>query len=147
MTGRVMALDIGKRRIGVAISDPSGTLAQPHTTLTWGRGVKAMPDRDDVVEAIAELIADWEVKCLVLGFPQNMDGSLGAQAQYVLEWQTLLQSRFSIPIELQDERYSSRIAENALLEGDVSRRRRKQRIDKMAAALILDTYLRRTQQC
>lgn len=132
---RLMGLDIGDKTIGVALSDPLGWTAQGLTTLRRG---------EEVVEDITRLgglISDYQVEEVVVGLPKNMDGSLGPQAQKVLEFVSLLRETLSQPIHLWDERLSTVAAERVLLAADVSRRRRKQVIDKMAAVVILQGFL------
>ncbi|KKM09252.1 Holliday junction resolvase [Clostridiales bacterium PH28_bin88] len=132
---RLMGLDIGDKTIGVALSDPLGWTAQGLTTLRRG---------EEVVEDITRLrglISDYQVEEVVVGLPKNMDGSLGPQAQKVLEFVSLLRETLPQPIHLWDERLSTVAAERVLLDADLSRRRRKQVIDKMAAVMILQGFL------
>ena len=144
---RVMALDIGHKRIGVAISDPAGIVAQPLCVLEWGTDGenKQLPDRNAVFEHIRTLCSRHQVEVLVVGLPRNMDASLGPQAQYVLEFVEGLQGLLDCRVVTVDERLTSQRAEQVLIEGDMTRKRRKQHIDKLAASLILRTYLDRTQ--
>ncbi len=142
---RVMALDIGKRRIGVALSDPSMTVASPLQVLTWGSGSREMPDREAVVTRIERLIDEHEVARIVVGLPRSMDGRMGPSGQYAMEWIELLRSELAVCVVIQDERLSTVAAERALLLDNVKRSSRREVIDKMAAALILDTYLARAR--
>ncbi len=137
-----MALDIGERRIGVALSDPDRIVATPLEVLTWGRGSRALPDRDAVLRRVADLIRAHDVRILVVGVPRSLDGQMGPQARYVMEWVQALAEAVDVPVEVQDERLSTAGAQRALLDANVRRRGRRQVIDKMAAALILETYLR-----
>lgn len=138
---RIMAIDLGDKRIGIAVSDPSKTLAQPLCTLHWGD--RHVPDCAAAVRRVVELCEEYEVEVLVVGFPRHMDGSVGERAEQALKWKARLETAASCPVQLEDERLTSRIAERVLIEGDVRRADRKAKIDPMAAALILDTYLRR----
>ncbi len=138
---RIMAIDLGDKRIGVAVSDPTQTLAQPLCTLHWGED--PLPDSASVVQEIVELCRKYEVETLIIGFPRHMDGSEGERARRARQWKDRLATAAPCRVQLEDERLTSRIAERALIEGDVRRAQRKERIDRMAAALILDTYLRR----
>jgi putative Holliday junction resolvase len=131
---RYLGLDVGDRRIGVALSDETGTLASGLPTL--GR---VGPRKD--VRVLAELIRRHEVGEVVVGLPRRLDGGLGPQAQKVLAFMEDLRPAAKVPVVPWDERFSSVVAEQALLEGDVSRRDRKALVDKVAAILILQNYL------
>lgn len=132
---RVVGLDVGTKRIGVAVSDPLGWTAQAHSvvarrTLEWD------------LQVLAGLVADLEAARVVVGLPLRLDGSEGPAAESVKEFATALANVIAVPVELYDERLTTAEAEGVLLAGDLSRRRRRQVIDKVAAALILDGYLR-----
>jgi putative Holliday junction resolvase len=133
---RILALDVGERRIGVAVSDPLGWTAQAHSVIQRRR-----PEAD--LQAVAKLVQEVGAERVVVGFPRRLDGSEGPEARRVEEFAGELANVINVPIDLYDERLTTVEAEGALLEGDVSRRRRRQVIDKVAAALILDGYLRR----
>ncbi|NPV27740.1 MAG: Holliday junction resolvase RuvX [Firmicutes bacterium] len=134
---RIMGLDLGSKTIGVAISDPLGWTAQGLTTLTR----TAEPGND--LERLKELIIQHQVEQVVVGLPRNMDGSYGPQAEKARQFAAELAEECQLPVTLWDERLSTVAAERALLAGDVSRRKRRQVIDKMAAVLILQNYLDR----
>lgn len=129
-----MALDLGEKTIGVALSDPSGILAQPLVTIRR-RHLRA--DLGDV----AALVEKHDVKELVIGLPLNMDGSQGPMAEAALEFSRRLRGAIRIPIHTWDERLSTVAAERALLEGDVRRKKRREVIDQVAAAMILESWL------
>ncbi|NLY56310.1 MAG: Holliday junction resolvase RuvX [Firmicutes bacterium] len=131
---RIMALDIGTRRIGVAITDPLGMLAQPLTV------IKRSSDAQAVAE-ILQLLREYQVAELVIGLPRRTDGTEGPEAQAVREFAAIVESRWSGPILWYDERLTTAGAEQVLLEADLSRMRRKQVVDQVAAALILQGYL------
>lgn len=131
---RIMALDIGTRRIGVAITDPLGMLAQPLTV------IKRSSDAQAVAE-ILQLLREYQVAELVIGLPRRTDGTEGPEAQAVREFAATVESRWSGPILWYDERLTTAGAEQVLLEADLSRMRRKQVVDQVAAALILQGYL------
>ncbi|HHW14513.1 MAG TPA: Holliday junction resolvase RuvX [Firmicutes bacterium] len=133
---RIMALDVGARRIGVAVSDPLGWTAQAHSVLHRRR-----PEED--LEALARLVAELGAERVVVGLPRRLDGSEGPAAESVKEFAGALANVIEVPVELYDERLTTVEAEAVLLSGDLSRRRRRQVVDKVAAALILDGYLRR----
>jgi putative Holliday junction resolvase len=131
---RIMGLDIGTRNIGVAISDELGITAQGLKTL------KRKSMEEDLKE-IATIIRQFEVEKIVVGLPKKMDGTLGTQAEIVLKWMKALKDKISIPVVSWDERLSTVGATRVLLEADLSRRKRKKVIDKLAAVLILQGYL------
>lgn len=132
---RIMGLDVGERTIGVAISDPFGWTAQ---------GIKTIRRGDDLqadLRALAELIKEYEVIRVIVGLPKNMNGSIGPSAERCLTMQQDLLTSTGLPVEMWDERLSTKAAERTLLEGNVSRAKRKKVIDKMAAVIILQGYL------
>ena len=133
MNERIVCLDIGDVRIGVAVSDPTGTIASPVEVIHrigWG------PD----TRKICEICARYETNRLLSGLPLNMDGSEGFQAQKVRAFcDRLVQSGLSVCF--QDERLSTVAAEDALIEGGISRTGRKQLVDKVAASVILQQWL------
>ena len=131
---RIMGLDIGTHTIGVAISDELGITAQGLKTLRR----KSM---DEDFKEIAGIIRQFEIEIIVVGLPKNMDGTLGRQAEIVLKWMKVLTDKIPIPVVTWDERLSTVGASKVLLEADLSRRKRKKVIDKVAAVLILQGYL------
>ena len=132
--GRVVGVDYGTRRLGFAVSDPTGMLASAHCVRIV-RGVK------DAAQAVIEICREQEAEKLVLGFPLNMDGSSGPIAEAVQAFRDKLVPRLGIPIELWDERWTSKSAEDALIEAGTRRDQRKQLIDKVAAQIMLQHYL------
>ncbi|GAW92663.1 Holliday junction resolvase RuvX [Calderihabitans maritimus] len=132
---RIMGLDIGEKTIGVALSDPLGWTAQGLTTLQR-RG-----NLEEDISRIQELVEEYQVDKVVVGYPRNMDGSSGPQAARAENFAVLLKEKVKIPVILWDERLSTVAAERTLLEADLSRRKRKKVIDRVAAALILQGYL------
>ena len=134
MAMRIMGLDIGSRTIGIAISDELGITAQGLKTLRR----KSM---EEDFEEIATIIRQFEIEKIVVGLPTNMDGTLGIQAEKVLKWLEALKDRIEIPVATWDERLTTVGASRVLLEADLSRKKRKKVIDKVAAVLILQGYL------
>jgi len=134
--GRLLALDVGERRIGVAVSDPSGTLARPLTTI-----VRASRQAD--FQAIAQVVDDCAATRIIVGLPLSLDGTEGPQAQQVRRYAQRLAQAVSVPIEFWDERYSSMVASEILRVKGKRRSRRQGRgaIDAAAAAVILQSYL------
>ena len=129
-----MGLDVGSKTIGVAISDELGITAQGFKTIKR----KAM--EDDFRELYA-IISQFQIEKIVVGLPKNMDGSLGKQAEFVLGWIEDLKNKIQLPVETWDERLSTVEATKTLLKADLSRKKRKGVIDKLAAVLILQGYL------
>ena len=133
MSGRILALDVGDRRIGIALSDETQLIATPHSVYTrvgWG------PD----VKHIQKLYNDNKAVLIVCGLPRNMDGSVGFQAEKVQSCAEQL-IKAGLLVVFQDERLSTVSAHQALIEGGMRRDDRKGTVDKVAAAVILQTYL------
>lgn len=133
---RIMALDVGEKRIGVALSDLLGITAQP--LMTYNR---TQSNQKADIEDLSELITKHEVEKLVVGLPKNMNNTLGFKAEEVQSFIAALVKAHPIDVEWVDERLTTVSAERTLLEADVSRKKRKKVIDMMAAVLILQTYL------
>jgi putative Holliday junction resolvase len=130
----VIALDVGERRIGVAVSDPSETFALPLRTIERTRL------RDDLA-AILEVVSDHEARTIVVGDPLTLRGERGIAAQKIDEFVASLQRAFGGTIERVDERMTTALVTRQLIGDDVSRARRKRVVDRLAAAAILETYL------
>lgn len=134
--GRVLAIDPGRVRMGVAVSDPMGIIAQALPAL-----VSEGHERD--LAALAEIVRDREISLIVVGSPHNMDGGPGPMTVFAEKLAAALAGRTGLPVVLWDERLSSVQAERVLLEADVGRRERKKHRDGLAAVLILQAYLDR----
>ena len=133
MNKRIVALDVGDRRIGIAVSDPLGITAQPIETYTRvGYG----PD----VRHIAAICAQYETDQILCGLPRNMDGKQGFQVDKVREFAGKLEEQ-GLVISFYDERMTTMLAENALLEANMHRADRKKKVDMVAAVMILQSYL------
>ena len=133
---RIIALDIGDRRIGVALSDPLGVLASPLTTID-----RATPDTESAIDAILALVNEHEAAEILVGIPYLMSGRIGAQARITLDFAAALAERTHIPITHADERLSSVQADRMLAQSGTSNTRDKSRTDSAAAAIILQSYL------
>jgi len=133
--GRIMAIDWGERRIGVAMSDESRTIASPHSVIKRGGSL----DRD--LTEIADIATENEVSLVIFGLPMRLDGTMGPAAKGVMEVVEKLRPKVSVPVDTWDERLSTVAAERALIGGDVSRKKRKTVIDQVAAALFLQAFL------
>ncbi|MDF9407819.1 MAG: putative Holliday junction resolvase [Pelotomaculum sp. PtaB.Bin013] len=132
---RIMGLDLGDKRIGVAVSDPMGWTAQGVEVIVSKGSSKAD------IEKIREMVQKYEVEQIVVGLPINMDGSYGQRAEKTRIMANRLAGTLHLPVELWDERLSTVQAEKLLIEADLSRSKRRRVVDKMAAALILQGYL------
>ncbi len=131
---RILALDYGDSRIGVAVSDELAITSLPLTTIE-NSGFA------EVLEQIKELLTKYNVKEIVVGLPLHMDGSSGERVEITREFVDRLEENVSVPIYLFDERLSSAEVEKVLLEADLSREKRREKKDKLAASLILRRYL------
>ncbi len=134
MTKRIIALDIGEKRIGVALSDPLGITAQPLETY------RRKTRRADI-EYLGGLCQSKGAELIVCGLPLNMDGSEGFQAEYTRAFAQELEASCGLKVEFVDERLTTALARRALIEGGVRRQERKNSVDQLAAAHILSTYL------
>src|SRR3954452_1745333 len=134
MSRRVVAVDLGTRRIGVAVTDGLGLTAQPHATIARHGG-----QRD--LDAIASVVRQFDAERLVLGLPLGPDGEVGRPARSVQAFAERLRSVLSVPVELIDESFTTVEAEDVLLQADLSRARRKQVVDRVAAAVILRRWM------
>ncbi len=131
---RILGLDIGEKRIGVAVSDPLGYTAQGVKTIHRESKVKDMKEIED-------LLIQYEIKKVVVGMPKNMNGSIGPSGEMVKKVAEKIKNKFNIELIYVDERLSTVSAERILIEGDVRRENRKKVIDMVAATYILQTYL------
>ncbi|OXM15421.1 Holliday junction resolvase RuvX [Paenibacillus herberti] len=130
---RILGLDYGDRRIGVALSDPMGWTAQ---------GLEVLQRRDgSELQRLAQLVIEHEVTEIVVGLPKNMNGTIGPRGEICIAFAEELRQLVNLPVHLWDERLTTVSAERTLIEADVSRKKRKQVVDKLAASLILQNYL------
>ena len=134
---RIMGLDYGTKTVGVAISDALLLTAQPYETITRERPAQLRK----TVQRLEAIIADEEIGEIVLGFPKNMNNTEGERASATKEFQEMLERRTLLPVHLQDERLTTVEADRILEETGVAHSARKEHIDKMAAAIILQAYL------
>lgn len=131
---RIIGLDVGERRIGISVSDPEKKVAIGLKTL------ERENTRKDI-EKIEDIIKDYQVEEIVLGYPKNMDGSIGSTAKKVLEFGEELRGFVNLNVVFWDERVTTLEAEKVLIKGNVRRRKRKEIIDTLSAILILQNYL------
>lgn len=134
---RVMGLDYGSKTVGVAVSDPLGITAQGIETIVRKEENKLR----QTLARIEELVKEYEVEKIVLGFPKNMNNTVGERGEKTLELKEKLERRIGIPVILWDERLTTVEAERTLIESKVRREDRKKYVDKIAAVFILQGYL------
>lgn len=136
---RVLAVDPGSKRVGLAISDSTGTIAQPMTT------IPAEP-RETLAARLATVAREHEAVRIVVGLPRRMDGSLGPEAKAARELAGEVRAASKLPVELVDERLTTAAAEKSLLAGGMRRKDRRANIDRVAAAILLQTHLDRRHE-
>ena len=134
--GKIRGLDFGARTIGIAISDSMEMIASAVETFRFREN-----DFESAMKRVEEIVKDKKVYKIVLGHPKHMNGDLGDKALLCEEFGKNLQEKLNIDVVLEDERWTTKLATNRLLEFDLSRNKRKQIIDKMAAVVILQNYL------
>ena len=133
---RILGLDLGSKTLGVAVSDELGWTAQGIETIKINE-----ESRDYQLGRLSEIIEQHSVDKIVLGMPKNMNGTIGPRAEASQRFSEILTKKFNLPVILWDERLTTMAAEKMLISADVSRKKRKQVIDKMAAVMILQGYL------
>ncbi|NLY80252.1 MAG: Holliday junction resolvase RuvX [Lysinibacillus sp.] len=133
---RIMGLDVGTKTVGIAISDPLGLTAQGIETIQIDEEAGEFG-----IERIKELVKEYAVSEFVVGYPKNMNNTVGPRGEASENYKKLLEETFNLPVTLWDERLTTMAAERMLIEADVSRKKRKKVIDKMAAVMILQGYL------
>ena len=133
---RYLGLDLGTKTLGVAISDKTNQIATSLKTIFYN-------DVNILLNELGTIIKDNNISALVLGFPKNMNNSIGKRGEATLEFKKILEERFSLNVILIDERLSTVEAESVLINASLSRKKRKKVVDSLAATIILDTYLRR----
>lgn len=133
-TTRILGIDYGSHRVGLAVSGPLGVTAQPIGHFRWG-------SREELIQRIRDTIRDRDVGLVLVGLPVSMNGTLGPAAKKVLEFVDWLAGECSVPVRTWDERLTTAEAERVLIEAGMRRNRRRQRIDQVAAQLMLQNYL------
>lgn len=133
---RYLGFDLGTRTLGISISDETKTIATGLTTLRFNDS-----DYDSILDEIKNIVKEYKVEKIVLGLPKNMNNTLGERAETTLKFKDKLEEVLDIEVVMQDERLSTVAAHNYLLEANLSRKKRKKVVDKMAANIILQTYL------
>lgn len=133
---RILGLDLGKKTIGVAVSDPLGFTAQGITTIR-----RANKEKD--LEELRKICDEYKVETIVVGLPKNMNGTIGTSGELAIEMGRLIEEALNIKVEFWDERLTTVAAHKAMLEADLSRNKRKKIVDKVASTYILQGYLDR----
>ena len=134
---RYLGLDLGSRTLGVAVSDKTGLIASNYKT------IRHQEEYDRLLYEVRDLVNELEVETVVLGFPKNMNNTIGPKGELSLDFKSKLEEILTVPIVLQDERLSTKSALDTLIKGNVSRKDRKKVVDSVAATIILQTYLDR----
>lgn len=135
---RYLGLDLGSKTLGIAISDNSRTIASVLTTIRFEN-----ENYDSLLPALKEIIENYNIQKIVLGFPKNMNNTIGPRAEITLEFKSKLENTFQIEVIMEDERLTSVISNQILIAADLSRKKRKKKVDGLAAQLILQSYLDR----
>ena len=133
---RYLGLDLGSKTLGIAMSDKTQTIANVYKTLYF-----ETDDYDSLLEPLQKIIEENNIQKLILGYPLNMNGSIGERAEITLEFKKKLEEKFHLEVILQDEKLTSVISNQVLISADISRRKRKKKVDGIAASLILQSYL------
>lgn len=128
---RILGVDYGTKRIGLAISDDLRITARPLEVVARAR----------IIDALRRITSEYDIDRIVVGLPTSLGGKEGTSAEAARELGSEVEERFGVTVEYVDERFTSRMAQSALLESGMKRRDRKERVDKVAAAIILQTYL------
>ncbi len=133
---RYLGLDLGTRTLGCSISDETGLIASTLKTIRFNDS-----DYDFLLPKIEEIVNEYGVKTIVLGFPKNMNNTIGPRGETTIEFKNKLEEYLNIEVVLQDERLSTVEATNYMIAADMSRKKRKKKVDSLAANIILQTYL------
>lgn len=135
---KYLGLDLGKKTLGLAISDRTGLIASFYKNIRYEK-------EESLIEEIKDIVKQEQIDALVLGYPKNMNNSEGFRAIETLEFKEKLEKELDKKVFLQDERLSTRVAESVLINADLSRKKRKKVIDGVSAVVILQTYLDRKE--
>ena len=135
---RYLGLDLGSKTLGVALSDTTNTIASSLKTIFFKEN-----DYNSLIEPIRELVNEYDISKIVLGLPKNMNNTLGPRAELSYSFKKLLEDNLNIEVILEDERLTTVISNNIMIKADISRKKRKKKVDSIAASLILQSYLDR----
>lgn len=132
---RYLGLDLGSRTLGVALSDVTGTIATSYTVIRHNE------EYDRLLDEVGKIILENNISRIVLGFPKNMNNTIGPKGELSLSFKEKLEKKYDIEVFLQDERLTTKEAENMLINNNTRRKNRKKVIDKLAATIILQSFL------
>lgn len=132
---RYLGLDLGSRTLGMAISDPLGMFASSYKIIRHNE------EYERLINDVQETVQEKKIEAIVLGLPKNMNNTIGPKGELSFQFKKMLEERLNIPVHLEDERLTTKQAENILIHNDTSRKKRKKVIDSMAATIILQSYL------
>ena len=133
---RILGFDLGTRILGISISDYTNTIATTYKTIRFNER-----EYDSIIPEIKNIVYEFNVQKIVLGLPKNMNNSIGDRGLETLEFKKKLEDNLNIEVIMQDERLTTVQATNYMLEADISRKKRKKKVDSLAANIILQTYL------
>ena len=133
---RYLGIDLGSKTIGLAMSDQTCTIASPFKTIFFDN-----EDYLSTIDEIKQITKEYEIQKIILGLPKNMNNTLGERAQITMQYKKMLEDNLNISVILFDERLTSVISNSILIEADMSRKKRKTKVDALAANIILQTYL------
>ncbi len=135
---RYLGLDLGSKTLGISISDRTNMIASIYKTIFFKED-----DYDSLIPEIKNIVKEEDISVIVLGFPKNMNNTIGKRAEITIDFKKKLEDNIDIKVELMDERLTSVISNNVLISANVSRKKRKKKVDGMAALLILQSYIDR----
>ena len=133
---RYLGLDLGSKTLGISISDRTNTIASIYKTIFFKED-----DYDSLIPGIKNIVKEEDISVIVLGFPKNMNNTIGKRAEITLDFKKKLEDNIDIKVELMDERLTSVISNDVLISANISRKKRKKKVDGMAALLILQSYI------
>ena len=133
---RYIGLDLGSKTLGIAISDKTNTIASIYKTLFFDE-----VDYDKLINELKIIVEENDITTIVLGYPLNMNNTVGQRAEISIEFKKIIENKLEIPVVLMDERLTSVISNNVLINANVSRKKRKKKVDGMAAVVILQSFL------
>lgn len=133
---RYLGLDLGTRTLGLSLSDTTFTIASTLKTIRFDEN-----NYEFLLNELEIIIKEYNISKLILGYPKNMNNTIGERCETTLKFKDMLESKFNLPVILQDERLSTVEATNYMIAADISRKKRKKKVDALAANIILQTYL------
>lgn len=132
---KYLGLDLGSRTLGISVSDNTGIIASSYKIIRHNE------EYEKLITEVKQLVLELKIDAIVLGFPKNMNNTIGPKGELSLSFKESLEKEIKIPVYLQDERLTTKSATDTLIKGNVSRKKRKKVIDSLAATIILQTYL------